>query len=245
MVSALKFWSEDAAWPLAHYLIPASLYFAIRNPWITLLLAYVWESVEFLLSSLRADKILLDDEQKAPFERLNKKDDNFFSEPDRSDSLIGDPLQALLSVMTFYFADTFLGWTPPDGLFSPMLRLGAVAAVTATWIVADYSVRCCNRKFRYGALIYGIIYIGSTLAFYGGAIAHAADNVQTDKVWQSIGAWLTVAAVQTLNVVMGNLCCFRPALQRVYSRVFFVGLVALLAASIAVTVTEHSASVQE
>lgn len=186
------FWRENAAWPLAHYIVPAALYVATRNLFLSLWLDWAWESVERLLATQFAS----------------------FEEP-WDDSLIGDPLQGSLAIVTLWLADATWQWGDTTLARVPVaLRLLHFATVALASFAIDLAH---TRRLRWGVLVYGALYVGTALLIYG---AHA-----------DTAAWLSVVVAQTLVTA--------PVLSRpsVFTRVFATGLLALLCFFVAAAAT--------
>jgi len=103
------FWREDSVYPFVHAVIPAALYFATRNATLSLLLMYVWETLELTLALLVSSST--------------------FGES-AADALIGDPLVGALGIGALALADVAFGWAPLVRATAPLwLRLLASAYI--------------------------------------------------------------------------------------------------------------------
>lgn len=139
------FYEERAPWPFVHATAPLLLYFVTRNLTLSLLLIFLWETLETLLSLMF----------------------NFFSEQ-KPNSLIGDPLVGALTILGFFFLDVAFGWRRPFTMsVSPWLRFAAFLTIgVASSIVIVDGDGDAGSWLSVGLLIFGIVYIGLVLAFF-------------------------------------------------------------------------------
>lgn len=144
MADAVPFYAEQAGWPFVHAVVPLALYFATRDLELTLLLIYVWESVERVLALFI----------------------KYFKES-VYDSLIGDPLVGATAAFTFWLLDQATGWD--DALranVSPLRRAACFIVIAA---LASFIELGSTRVVHVGVLIYTLFYTIVALLFYGSA----------------------------------------------------------------------------
>jgi hypothetical protein len=125
-----------------HYILPAALYAASRNLFLSLWLVWAWESVEHVLA--------------LGFPSLAET---------WYDSLLGDPLQGSLSIASMYLADAVWLWGESVVARVPLaLRLLHFGIVAVTSFGAN---SFAGASLRVGVLAYGALYVGSALLIYG------------------------------------------------------------------------------
>ena len=156
---SVPFYLERTGWPLVHATTPAYLYFVTRKPILSLLLIFVWEVVELLLS--------------IPFPYLAEH---------RYDSLIGDPLIGGLSILILYSLDAIFDWQRPFcATYSPTRRTIAffVVALLTPLLALDDNV-FDGDHINGGALIFGAIVSLFTLIYF--LCAPQSDDTATRRV---------------------------------------------------------------
>lgn len=167
------FYKEQTSWPFVHAVVFLALYFATRDIVLTLLLIYVWETFEFLLSNVW------------PYLRESMWD-----------KMVGDPVIGSLSVLAFWVLDQATGW---DDTFvqevNPWWRFfGFVAVSVPGWlIVLDKRVEGRDWMPLFGTALYALVYIGLGLAIYSDYLSGA--------VGDSVLAWLAIVAFLALFAI--------------------------------------------
>ena len=103
------FYLEQKRWPFAHAISNIALYQATRDPVLSLLLAYVWETLEFLLS-------------------LRFK----FMKETMGDKMVGDIGVGFLSIWAFWVIDKTFGFDEfALAHISPWKRSGVFVSCSA------------------------------------------------------------------------------------------------------------------
>jgi hypothetical protein len=194
---ALTFYREQKRWAFTHAVLPLAVYIATRDPVLSLLLAYVWESVE-LLVSLR-------------YKYFREKAD---------DSLIGDPLNATLSILAMFLLDTAFGWAvafrAEVSIIRRLLCLIALAAPASLIEVGDST----NRRFVHtGVLLYTVFYTAVALAVYVPIFSSVSAGVAN-----SVLTWLLIVNVYALAIAPLALSLEFPPYLRIISVSLLIAL---------------------
>jgi hypothetical protein len=198
----VPFYLEQSSWPFVHAVVPLALYFATRDIVLTLLLIYVWESLEFLLSRVVV-----------------------WLRESIWDKVIGDPMIGALSVLVFWILDEATGW---DDVFRSQVggtrRFFGFLLVwlPSSLVLLDRRRAGVDRWYTpvLGAPLYALVYIGLALAIYSPYLR------PFDAVGQSVLAWLTLVAFYAVLTVPA------VAVPSPFLRVLIGELIALAAASI-------------
>lgn len=139
------FFREDSIWPYVHCLINGSLYYNVRSWRLSLLLMYIWETLEYAVVSQFSDK---------------------FSEA-KDDSLVGDPIVGFLIITALFIADVILGGktafirtVPAYIRFLCFVTHGIMATVVGFF----------NSNSGWPILLVGVLFVAIALAFYGSFI---------------------------------------------------------------------------
>ena len=199
MSGSNRFWLETTAWSLAHYLVYAALYWASRNLLLSLLLMYVWESIELAIYLLAGNRYAVFVGTAGTTERESV-----------ADSLIGDPLIGGLGIATFALADAFVAPLP--------VCCAHTWQRAAVFLLQAASLFCIDWRTRTGVR-YGVA-ISLTAYTVIGAIAYGLDSAL-------VLLWLGVAIVQGILVFVtpapntNN----QNALRAVWLRVWTLGIV--------------------
>lgn len=216
---------------MSHFLVPAALYFALRDPVASLLLMYVWESVELAVYMIFKGRYVM----------FAGRTDTTTRET-AGDSLLGDPLMGATGIAVFFVADKAFSW--PGPLFSVLwpgtLRFFAFLTQAALSLAVDAQTRGGK---KIGAAIFGAGYILFAALFYGIPLARNDTAFSGDpdaretraKSAANLAFLLALAAAQTLHVVLVRKD-LQP-LRSVWLRVFALGIVSLLGVSVAGTGT--------
>jgi len=174
-VDYYPFWREESPYPFAHFVLPLALYGAVRNVLLTMLLVYVWESVEQLLA-------------RTGYAR--------YAGEQWDDSWFGDIVLGLLAAGTFAVADSTYGWREAVQMMGPPLWLRVVGYLAI--VLASVMVRwqCGGTWVRWQLLLFTAVYAAVTLAVfapYWNAGAGAGPLIRASTL-----AWLAVALVAML-----------------------------------------------
>ena len=205
------FYRENTAWPFVHALINAHLYIATRKWTLSLLLMYIWETIEFAVVS-----------------QLTKT----FAE-NVDDTLISDPLVGFTIISALWLIDHQTHWDV-DFRENVPNYIRAVCFIIVGLLATILS--SIDDKSGGIVLAIGTLYILITLAFYGPYIWSRAQEVSVaasqSRAAQSVAIWLILIAVITIVAAPRNV----PTGEFPYNtfmRVEFTILVVLAAAIVA------------
>jgi len=244
-----SFWLERRAWPLSHFLVPSALYFALRDPVASLLLMYVWESVELAVYMLFRGRYVM----------FAGNTDTTTRET-VADSLLGDPIMGGTGIALFYVADLVFSWPGPQFrvLWPGTLRFFAFLAQALPSLAVDAQTQGGT---KIGAAVFGTLYVLFGALFYGIPLLRTdttfaeLPNAQETRslAGANLGFLLALAFLQTAQVTLAQTAQANGAARRkapsaprdsVWMRVFLFGVVSLLAVSVAGTGTAPLVSVQ-
>jgi uncharacterized membrane protein YhaH (DUF805 family) len=164
------FYKENKIWPYVHAVTPLALFVATRDLTLSILLVYVFETAEIIVSFSR------------PYFKENSPD-----------SLIGDPLNGALTIFAGWLAsqgtrsnEIFLHrvsfWTR-WGCFGVIGVLASLVAIITCPLNKETKDRQRN---TIGTAIIAIIYVGVALLFY---VPHFDEPL----IKRDIGMWLVAA----------------------------------------------------
>lgn len=169
--AAPNFWKERDPWPYAHAIVPLTLYAMSRQYLFSLLLIYVWESVEALIGLL------------APYYDENKYN-----------SLISDPIVGALAITTLFLLDCATGW---GDAFCEAVSLGlrvlvfVVVGLGSTVLLID---RHADRDGK--RLNEGVVWLALGTALFGGIVLSLGLRGQTSDASilaaQAIAVWVVI-----------------------------------------------------
>lgn len=233
-----SFWMEQRVWPLMHFLTPAALYWATRNAVVSILLIYVWESIEAAVYVLAGWRYVTVTKAGQPEREL------------ALDSLIGDPIMGALGIAVLAFADFTFHWPGLDDTSNTWpwwLRIAAF--LTQSLPTLYFNLRHSNdpATLRVGALSYGGVYILGGALWYGIPLI---GGDETARPTAALIAWLILAFVQTAQVALWPTSVISAEqdlwtghstppgpLSAVWARTFAVGLIVGMAVLIAYATT--------
>jgi len=166
----LRFLHERSAWPFVHAVLPLALYATLRNAVLALLLIYVWETLETLLSLFLRS----------------------FTE-NKTDSLLGDPLVGALAIATLYTLDSAFGWQSAVlATTSLAARLGAFAVLGAVSALGfAFRPRASNLSWSlvWVVPLISALYAATLLVFYNRVLFRARTDAESDA-GTSVVVWL-------------------------------------------------------
>tara|TARA_B100000683_G_scaffold273355_1_gene318771 strand:+ start:1694 stop:2302 length:609 start_codon:yes stop_codon:yes gene_type:complete len=122
-------------WILSHIFLPATIYIYSRNPWLVFTLIYVWESIELTLSYMGVDAL----------------------SEDRVDTLIIDPLSALIGVLV---AHAVVVSKTKD------CDVDLTYKILHPVIIAASSFACLAEQEWIGFLVFILVYAASSYVMY-------------------------------------------------------------------------------
>jgi hypothetical protein len=203
-----RFWREERSWPFSHVVMPLAVYVTTQDITLSLLVIYVWETAEQVLSYANP----------------------YFGET-RNDSLIGDPLLGASAIFAYAAIGSALGVREPFlAATSVGVRLVALLALGVLTVVLAMDERVVERAerrwlARCGVPLYTLASVGIILAFYIGPA------LQSASVANALAAWLA------LQLVYGALATpVAPLAVRTYAalymRMLVVSVAGLFAAAI-------------
>ena len=166
-----RFWREDSPWPFVHAVVPLAVYVSLRHLLVSLLLIYVWETVETLLG------IVLP----------------FFKEP-KLNSLVSDPLVGTASILVFVAFEAALDNQAEFlAAASATRRITALVLIGALSPLAALGDRTETKRWslRYGALLYALLYFIVVIVAYAGVAS---------SVRSSLVVWITLLVLYALAV---------------------------------------------
>lgn len=173
----LRFLRERTAWPFVHAIIPLALYAVSRNLTLSLLLIYVWESLETIFSLFGS----------------------LFSE-NKTDSLIGDPIVGSLAIFTLYVLDCTFGWRTVFCDSVPLaLRLGAfavlglISALAFAYKPHNFNLTC---SFVWVVPVMALLYAATILVFFNRIIFRPQTAAEMEAGTSTL-VWLLLAGVFT------------------------------------------------
>jgi len=195
----------------------AKLYIATRDWKLSILLMYIWESVEFGIVSQFTDK---------------------FSEM-IDDSLLGDPIIGITIILALYFIDYHTGWdidfrkTVPNWIrFIEFITTGFVLTILGT--INDHSAAI--------VLAIGVAYIAITLIFYGYYLFKETIERQLvamqREAKKSVALWLGIVII-LMAVVAPNEVPLGEFPYNTYMRVIFVESTVFMAALIVIVTSRY------
>lgn len=170
------FWRDNSVYPFVHAVLPAALYFATRNALLSLLLMYVWETIEATLALAISRQT--------------------FGES-AADSLIGDPLVGTLGIGALALLDAAYGWVDVVKRAAPLwLRLLAFAYVASVSLAFfALSAEQVERSRPLLVTAYGASIVVIGLLMYAVALRSA-------RFGQPLGAWLGLVALLALAAAL-------------------------------------------
>lgn len=164
-----EFWRDNSVYPFVHAVLPAALYFATRKALLSLLLMYVWETVEALSALVVSQTV--------------------FGEG-AADSLIGDPLVGALGIGALALLDVAYGWaavvTATTALWLRLLAFAYVAVLSLGFFVL--SADDVERMRALLVALYGIGIVLIALLMYSVAL-------RTPGFRAPLAAWLALVGV--------------------------------------------------
>lgn len=201
------FWKEQTRWPLVHATFSLAIYFLTRDIVLALLLVYVWESIEYVLSRIFP----------------------YFKES-RGDSVFGDPLVDALSIFAFWILDQATEWD--DVLLnnvSSSRRLWCFIVLVPFGLLVEVgqSAQRARCDPHIGSLLFLLAYIGVVLAFFASLFSELPALMESVLVWLifvvfyglfvipyfvSPSPWVRIVFAEVLSVVGAaiTLVAFNP-----------------------------------
>lgn len=172
MAGHAAFWRENSVYPFVHSVVPAALYVATRRVALSLLLMYVWETVEATLA-LVASRAMFGEHA--------------------ADSLIGDPLVGALGIGALALLDAAYDWAPAvcaaTALGTRLLAFAYIAGLSLAFfpLGAERVVRLRPRLVA----AYGVSIVLIGLLMYAPAL-------RAPRVAAPVAAWLALVAALAL-----------------------------------------------
>lgn len=190
----LDFVHERTAWPFVHAVLPLALYAVSRNLALSLLLIYVWESLE-AIGSL--------------FTRTLTE-----SKPN---ALISDPLVGALAIFALYVLDCAFGWGESFCESVPLgLRLGAFAVLALFNGLAFFytpRVQTSTWTLVWPVPVIALLYAAALLIFFNRAIFRPQSDAEADA-GASVLVWLLLASFFAMAATLS------PPSDRFFSSTF-------------------------
>jgi hypothetical protein len=164
------FYKEQTRWAFVHATVPLAIYFATRNIVLTLLLIYVWETIEYILSRFIS-----------------------YLHESVGDSLVGDPVVGSLTVFSFWLLDQATDWDDAIVDVSGRRRFFCILVLFCVTPLIEIGQRTNLRLCapHVGTLLYALAYAGVVLVFY-------VPHLGSTPIGQSVFVWLIIVALLAL-----------------------------------------------